>query len=66
MKGTSPIAAKKGESASSKKKFKGLLCFDVASGVSPGVCECVQNAANAFSHLQYGYNIICAVVAIFP
>ena len=37
-----------------KKKFKGLLCFDVASGVSPGVCECVQNAANAFSHLQYG------------
>ena len=54
MKGTSPIAAKKGESAG-KKKFKGLLCFDGECEFWSAASALQNNALNAFSHLQYGY-----------
>ena len=55
MKGTSPIAAKKGESAaSSGKKFKGLLCFDGECEFWSAASALQNNALNAFSHLQYG------------
>ena len=53
MKGTSPIAAKKGESAG-KKKFKGLLCFDGECEFWSAASALQNNALNAFSHLQYG------------
>ena len=57
MKGTPPIAAKKGESASSKKK-KNLKGSCVLIWLVGWCCESrgtgVQNAVNAFSHLQYG------------